>query len=115
MDWGRAGAVVRSERRKYEYWRRSGDFARRCKIGVRTLRALETGKIGHRASFSETTLSAVEDALGWQRGSIEHVARYGGKPRYERDSDFKRIERAWPALPPKVRRMLADVAERALE
>lgn len=100
---------------RLKHWRYPADFARRCGISVRTLRALETGKLGNRATFSPATLSAVETALGWEHDTIVRIAKSGGKPRYVRDGDFQRLERAWPMLPPKVRRMLADVAERALE
>ncbi len=107
--WRRLGKRVRSERSRR--WPVLKDFAAQCGLGTRVISALE---LGERTNFSPATIAAVEDALGWEPGSADRI-RAGLRPLQRDDPQLTRLRSLWPRLSPDARRMLLDLAERALE
>ncbi len=104
--WGRLAKAIVDEA---EYLRLTwAALARRSGISPRTLYDLRTGA---RESYDPEILDRIESGLGWERGSIERVLD-GRAPRRVVDPDLARLIAAWRDLPPQVRRVLADVAER---
>lgn len=83
-------------------------LARRARLSERTIYDMRHAV---QSSYSQDTLDRIESALWWQPGSVERVLD-GLPPRREEDPDLARIHHAWRDLPPDVRRVLADVAER---
>jgi transcriptional regulator with XRE-family HTH domain len=107
--WLALGRLVVRERRAQRF-RTRREFAAHIGISTRTLDSLETGA---REAYSADTIAAVEIALGWEPGSVERVVA-GSTPSPVRDPELDRLLRAWRALPVEARRMLAEIAERAL-
>lgn len=92
-------------------WRRREDFAAACRLSVRVVGELERAE---RTNFTAETLGAVEAALGWEPGSADRV-RAGLAPRRREDNDLARLRALWPRLSPGSRRMLVELAERAVK
>lgn len=86
------------------------DFAHEIGISVRLLGQLEAGE---RRQYDPTTIHRVESALGWSHGSFDRVIN-GQPPVVEADPLFARIRDAWPRLPIEARRLLSELAGRAL-
>ena len=109
--WQRLGRRIRSERSRR--WPVRADFAAECGIGDRTIAAIENAE---RHNFKATTIEAVELALGWEYGSAERV-RNRMQPKYivELDPDFVALRNIWPSLPVAARRMVVEIAKRAVE
>lgn len=89
------------------------DFAAACGIGDRTLAAIENAE---RTNFKTATIEAVEFALGWEYGGAERVRR-ALQPLYVIDQDpaLAEIRDLWPRIPGGARRMLLDLARRAVD
>lgn len=105
MRLGRAIARERGPR-----WRSRRDFASAAGISTRTVDDLETGR---RDNYLDTTLAAVELALGWQFGTCVRVVQ-GGRVVHEVDPDLARLLVLWRRLSRDARLMLVEVAERAV-
>lgn len=107
QGWERLGRAIVHDRTRH--WRSRAEFARWSGISERTLDDLETGR---RDNYLDSTLAAVEIALGWAQGTCLRVVQ-GGRVRREPDPEFARVRTAWGRLSLDARRMLADLAERA--
>lgn len=68
-------------------------------------RTIEDLKAGRRSSYRESTLFAVEAALGWEHGSAQRVVE-GMRPRREADPGLAAIRDAWPHLSARDRRVV---------
>lgn len=86
------------------------DFSREVGISVRLLGQLEAGEP---RQYDPTTVHRVESALGWAHGSFDRVVN-GQPPIVDADPLFARIRDAWPRLPVEARRLLSELAGRAL-
>jgi transcriptional regulator with XRE-family HTH domain len=110
MDgWAALGQRVTAERGRR--WKSREAFSRASGVSTRVLDDLERGR---RSNYAESTLAAVEAALGWEPGSCLRIVQ-GGRPRREADPLLVRLLDAWRVLSPDARRMLVDVAERTVE
>ncbi len=105
----RLGVAVRAERSRQ--WPRRADFAAVSGVGLRVIAAIENAE---RDNFSPDTLAAIEAALSWEPGSAER-ARAGLRPRRYEDPGLTRLRALWPRLSADARRMLVDLAERAVD
>jgi transcriptional regulator with XRE-family HTH domain len=108
QDWTRLGRVVAAERARQGLT--IDGLARHTGLGVRTLQSIESGS---RAGYRHTTLSRLEDALGWQPGSVAAVLA-GGDPTRDRDPQLERLAALWPALTPRQQRALVAFVEEIL-
>ena len=86
-------------------------FSAATGLSTRLLDDLETGR---RTNYSDTTLATVEAALGWSPGSCLRIV-HGGRARREIDPALQRLMDAWPRLSVDSRKILASLAEAALE
>lgn len=110
MDgWERLGRRVAQERGRH--WRSRAAFARAAGVSPRVLDDVEKAR---RANYSETTLAAIEAALGWEPGTCLRVVQ-GGKVRRDVDPVLVRLLDAWTTLSPDARWMLVEIAERSSE
>lgn len=109
QGWERLGRLVASERGRH--WRSRQAFARAAGVSVRVLDDIEKGR---RANYSEATLAAIEAALGWEPGTCRRVVE-GGRVRHEVDPELMRLLDAWRVLTPDARRLLVEIAERAVK
>lgn len=108
MDgWERLGHRVAAERGRH--WRSRAAFARDAGISSRVLDDIEKGR---RENYSESTLAALEAALGWAPGTCLRVVQ-GGRVRREADPLLVRLLDAWTVLSPDARVLLVELAERA--
>ena len=108
MDgWARLGQRVAQERGRH--WRSRSAFARAAGISRRVLDDVEKGR---RENYSETTLAAIEAALGWAPGTCLRVVQ-GGRVRRDVDPVLVRLLDVWVTLSPDARAMLVEIAERA--
>lgn len=108
MPWSRVGGQLRRARAIRR--QTQAEFAHEIGVSVRLLGQLEAGEA---RQYDPTTIHRVESALGWAQGSVERVAN-GQPPVVEVDELFARIRDAWPRLPLEARRILSDLAGRAL-
>lgn len=86
------------------------EFAEDVGVSVRTIGNLEAGEV---RQYDAQTIARLEHALGWAPGSVERVLE-GGAPVVETDELLAIIRQAWPRLPVEARRLLAELAVRAL-
>ncbi|GAB3889359.1 hypothetical protein GCM10028802_42200 [Terrabacter terrigena] len=103
----RLGRRVAAERGRH--WRSRAAFARAAGLSKRVVDDLE---LGRRSNYAETTLAAIEAALGWTPGTCLRVVQ-GGKVQREVDPSMVRLMDAWVRLPEEARAMLVEIAERA--
>lgn len=73
LDWKRLGKYVVARRVKLGYKQR-GDFATAVQFSYRLLSDIETGR---RSNYDAATIARLEDALGWETGSVFSVAADG--------------------------------------
>ena len=104
--WRRLGRTIARERAPQ--WRSRREFATAAGISARTVDDLERGR---RDNYLDTTLAAVEYALGWQPGTCLRVVQ-GGRVRRHVDPQMERVWAAWPHLSNKERAAVAELAER---
>lgn len=69
---------------------------------------------GRRANYLETTLGAVEGALGWGSGSCRKIVA-GGSPAQPEDPMLARLMVMWPTMSADARALLVALAERSQE
>lgn len=107
--WERVGQLVREER-----------IARGCKTYVefRKVVHLSVGTLGNiekarRTGYSAATKQQVEDALGWERGSIDRIVE-GGQLDQARDPGLVRIISSWHLLQDSIRKVILDIVDGAL-
>lgn len=84
-------------------------FARSAGLSKTTVDSIESARA---TSYAPATLAALEDALGWQVGSVERVLK-GLEPHLDEDPDLTAVIDAWPRLSPGSRRMLQILATEA--
>lgn len=65
-----------------------------------------------KTSYDPGTFATLEDALGWQPGSVERVL-HGLEPQPVEDPDLAAVMNNWAKLSPGSRRMLAILATEA--
>lgn len=92
-------------------WPEVQDFARATGLSPSTIDIIEKGR---RATFREATVAAIEAAIDWEPGSFERVGQ-GGQPRVRDDREMARLRIAWPSLSIDARRILATLAETAVQ
>lgn len=80
----------------------AAQLARAAGLSPRTVEDLTAGR---RTRYRETTLYAVESALGWEHGAARRVVE-GGKLRRQDDAGLARVIDAWPRLSPRDRRVM---------
>jgi hypothetical protein len=107
--WERLGAAIVAERSRR--WRTRAGLAHASGVSVRVIGDLERGR---RANYLETTLGAVEGALGWEVGTCQRIVA-GGQPAHNHDAMMIRLLAIWPYLSNDARAMLVAGAERARE
>lgn len=105
----RLGKAIRAERSRR--WSRRTDFADACGLKSRVIAAIENAE---RENFSPDTIAAIEAGLGWEPGSAERI-RKGQRPIRREDPLLVRLRDVWPHLSRDSRRMLVELAERAIE
>jgi transcriptional regulator with XRE-family HTH domain len=86
------------------------EFADDAGVSVRTIGNLEAGEV---RQYDAQTIARLEAALGWAPGSVQRVLE-GGAPVVESDELLAIVRQAWPRLPVEARRLLAELALRAL-
>lgn len=106
--WERLGAKVTAERVRRGY-RSINAFAEASGLSSSTLDNLENHR---KTSYTPSTLSLLEHALGWRTGSVELVLA-GGEPEVEDDPDLAAILDMWPRLSAGTRRTLRILAVEA--
>lgn len=84
-------------------------FAASSGLSRTTVDSIEHGR---KTSYDPGTLAALEDALGWQPGSVERVL-HGLDPLPIEDPDLAAVLNAWPRLSAGSRRILAIAATEA--
>jgi transcriptional regulator with XRE-family HTH domain len=87
------------------------DFADAAGVSESSIDNIENGR---QRGYSDATVAAVEAALGWEPGSFLQVVE-GGGPTVTPDELMTRLRLAWPRLSVDARRMLVELAERALD
>lgn len=102
-DWARLGKLVNAERGRRR--QKQGEFARLLGISVRTLGSIERGETDR---YDAITIASIEDALSWERGSVERVVR--GSDPITADPNLTEIQALWPELSAGARSMLARLA-----
>lgn len=107
-SWERLGALVTAERVRRGH-RSLAAFAAASGLSTSTLDSIEFGR---KTSYSPTTISALEHALGWRTGSVERVLK-GLEPQLDEDPDLTAVIDAWPQLSAGSRRMLRILATEA--
>lgn len=75
-------------------------------------RVIDDLELGRRSNYADSTLAAVEAALGWHPGTCLRVVQ-GGKVKRDIDPDLVRLLDVWLRLSPDARVMLVEIAERA--
>lgn len=109
MDgWARAAQLIVAARSRR--FRTQQEFADEAGVSKRLIGDLETGR---RSNYTDAKLAAIESVLGWEPGSIRSLA-HGGRVKIERDEAMIRLLDVWPLLSSDARRILAEVAERAI-
>lgn len=88
-------------------WRAIVDFANATGLSVSLIDDIENGR---RERYRDSTLSAIEAALGWQPGSARRITE-GGQPRLMTDELLGRLHIIWPRLSSDARRILVALAE----
>lgn len=86
------------------------EFAEDVGVSVRTIGNLEAGVA---RQYDPQTVARIEYALGWAPGSVQRVLE-GLAPVVEADELFAVVRHSWPRLPIEARRLLAEMAVRAL-
>jgi hypothetical protein len=104
-DWKRLGATVTAERVRRGHRTLVG-FARSAGLSKTTMDSIESARA---TSYAPATLAALEDALGWQPGSVDRVLR-GLSPLMDEDPDLTAVLDVWPQLSAGSRRMLRILA-----
>jgi len=107
--WERLGAAIVAERSRR--WRTRAGLAHASGVSVRVIGDLERAR---RTNYQDTTLGAVEGALGWEVGTCQRIVA-GGRPAHNHDPMMVRLLAIWPFLSDDARAMLVAVAERARE
>lgn len=82
-------------------------LARAAHLSVRTVEDLTAGR---RSSYRDSTLRAIEAALGWERGDAQRVVQ-GAQPRRLPDHGLGQIVDAWPRLSERDRAVMLAVLE----
>jgi transcriptional regulator with XRE-family HTH domain len=101
-DWKRLGTVVTAERIRRGH-KTLNAFARASGLSRSTLDSIEAGR---KTSYSPVTIATLENALGWQAGSVQRVLK-GLAPLLEEDPYLEAVHAAWPRLTPGQQRVVA--------
>lgn len=108
-DWVRLGARVAADRARQGH--SAASFAASAGLSSTTIDSIEHAR---KESYDQGTIAVLEQALGWQQGSVLRVLA-GLEPKPVDDPDLTAIADAWPRLSPGARRMLRTLAEAAVE
>lgn len=106
--WRRLGRRIQAERARKGY-PTARALADAAGLSDRTIENIETGN--HPGRPRNTTLSKIEQALGWQEGSCERIV-HGGRPREVTDPLLAKVTAAWPRLTDDQKVALSRLAER---
>lgn len=105
LGWRRLAEAIRSDATgRYDTL---GQLARAAGLSTRTVEELTAGR---RTRYRDSTLYAIEAALGWEHGDAQRVVE-GGKRQRRPDAGLARIEDAWPRLSERDRRVLLAVLD----
>lgn len=87
-------------------WASRAEFAAAAGVGKRTVDRIETadGVGRYRLDIKQR----IEAALDWMDGSFDRVLA-GGRPGYVLDPELAELVRAWPTLPPRIKRRVLRV------
>ena len=108
-DWRRLGRFVAAERARLGL--SPAQLAAQIGLSKRTIENVEAGG---RDTYRHTTLSRIEDALGWEPGSVERILA-GGDPARTRDPVLEQLAVLWPSLTPRQRRAVLELVSAFLE
>lgn len=98
--WRRLADAIRSDApARYDTM---SQLARAAGVSTRTVEELTAGR---RTRYRESTLWAVESALGWEHGDALRIVE-GRRRRRVRDPGLARITDAWPRLSDRDKRVL---------
>lgn len=103
--WRRLAEQIRSD--APSRFDTAAQLARAAGLSPRTIEDLTAGR---RTRYRETTLYAVESALGWEHGAAQRIVE-GGSVRRQDDAGLARITDAWPRLTEQSRRVLLAVLD----
>lgn len=103
--WQRLGERVAAARGVRRWSTR--DLADAADLSLRTIQAIEAGT-SH--GFSPVTIGRIEDALGWQPGSVRRIVE-GMEPRPSDDPKLERLRQMWDQLTDEQRAVLIAIAE----
>lgn len=107
--WSRLAELIRADAANLYPSLRA--FARASGLSLRTIEALIAGERTH---YRDRTIADVEVALEWEPGSVQRVLE-GRKPLRLKDPMLARINRAWPQLSDRDRRLLGAVIDAMLD
>ncbi|WBQ02975.1 helix-turn-helix domain-containing protein [Kribbella sp. CA-293567] len=108
-DWARLGARVAAERARQGH--SAASFGAAAGLSSTTVDSIEHHR---KESYDPGTLAQLEQALGWQPGSVKRVLA-GLEPKPVEDPDLAAVIDAWPRLSPGARRMLRVLATEGAE
>lgn len=102
--WGRLAELIRADAARF---RSLAELADTAGLSLRTVEELTAGR---RTRYRDTTLHAVESALGWEHGAALRVVE-GGRLRREPDPGLARVRDAWPRLSHRDQRIVLAVID----
>lgn len=108
-DWARLGARVAAERARQGH--SAASFAAAAGLSSTTVDSIEHHR---KQSYDPGTIALLEQALGWQTGSVTRILS-GLEPKPVEDPDLAAVINAWPRLSPGARRMLRILATEGAE
>lgn len=105
--WQRLGRAVKKARVRAGY-PRATDLASAAHLSRRTITLIESGT--HPGHPRDTTLTAIEAALGWEDGHIDAILS-GRRPGRGEDPVLARLRELWPRLTEDQRTSVLHLAE----